>query len=150
MIDKSLAAGFLQVAIMGLLSLAFFTNSGHAYARCTAEDVKTGNCRLLPAADSPSSSSLAPTDQNPLLTPQTIQECKDLGISPEKCSEQAIASTRCLGGVGIPCGPSSNLPSSQPELSLFVVQILAGSGIAFVASIFGIRKLRTIKREKGQ
>lgn len=74
-----------------------------------------------------------------------LQECKELGISPEKCSEIEILKHRCLGGPGAPCGPSS---ASQPELDPFVVEVLAGSGMALVASIFGIRKLRTVKKKK--
>jgi hypothetical protein len=72
-----------------------------------------------------------------------LQECSDLGIARDKCSEQAILSTRCLGGPGMNCGSSSVL---QPKLDPFIAEILAGLGVTFVASIFGIRKLRGIKK----
>ncbi|UVS69262.1 hypothetical protein [Nitrososphaera viennensis] len=121
---RRLAAGFIAAVMAGIMSfssLAFFTNSEHAYAQ---------------------------TSQSPSPpTQQMLQECKELGISPEKCSENEILKHRCLGAVGSPCGSSSSV-ASQPELSPFVVEILAGSGIAFVASIFGIRKLRAIKKKR--
>jgi hypothetical protein len=122
--DKSLAIGILAVTIVGLLSLAFsLTNSVQVNAQ--------------------------PIEQNPspTATPQMLQECKEMGISLEKCSENEILKHRCLGAVGSPCGSSSSA-ASQPELGPFVVEILAGSGIAFVASIFGIRKLRSVKKKR--
>lgn len=79
------------------------------------------------------------------LSPAMLQECSDLGITREKCSEIEILKHRCLGGPGIPCG-SSNV--SQPELDPLIAEILAGLGVTLVASIFGIRKLRTIKKKK--
>ncbi|HVX02858.1 MAG TPA: hypothetical protein VHA09_06860 [Nitrososphaera sp.] len=130
MYDKSLVAGFIAVTIIGLLSLAFsLTNSVNVYAQYAP-----------PIEQNPPS----PTTTTP--TPQMLQECKDLGISPEKCSENEILKHHCFGAVGSPCG--TNNEPSQPELSPFVVQILAGSGIAFVASIFAIRKLRAIKKSR--
>jgi hypothetical protein len=125
--DKSLVAGFIVVTMVGLLSLAFsLTNSVHVYAQYAQ-----------------------PIEQNPspTATPQMLQECKDLGISPEKCSEKEILKHHCFGAVGSPCGSSSSA-ASQPELSPFVMQILAGSGVAFVASIFAIRKLRAIRKKR--
>jgi hypothetical protein len=123
--DKSLVAGFIIVTIAGLLSLAFsLTNSVHVYEQLIEQN-----------------------PPSPTATPQMLQECKDLGISPEKCSENGILEHHCFGAVGSPCGSSSSA-TLQPELSPFVVQILTGSGVAFMASIFAIRKLRTIKKKK--
>ncbi len=128
--DESLVAGFIAVTIIGLLSLAFsLTNSVKVYAQYA-----------------PPIEQIPPSPTTTTTTPQMLQECKDLGISPEKCSENEILKHRCFGAVGSPCG--TNNEPSQPELSPFVVQILAGSGIAFVASIFGVRKLRAIKKKR--
>jgi hypothetical protein len=53
---------------------------------------------------------------------------------------------RCLGPVGGTCPPDA---LQQPsKIDIFVFEILAGCCAAFVASVFGIRKLRKIKKER--
>lgn len=120
-----IASGF-AVGLAVAMSL-YFIHGVPAYARCTQQDIQTGNCKY-------------PGSDNPALTPEMFKECKDLGIMPEKCSEIEILKHRCLG---MYCGANA---AKQPVLDPVVAEILAGSGMAFAASIIGIRKLRGVKR----
>ena len=77
-------------------------------------------------------------------TPEQIQECNSLGISPEKCSEQAILSHRCIGAVGAPCG---NGLVSYPKIDPIVSAIMIGSGIALIGGILYVRRIRKTKTD---
>jgi hypothetical protein len=79
---------------------------------------------------------------NPAVTPEQYEECKTLGIKPEKCSEQEILQRHCLGGPNIPCGGSAK----PPELDPMVLSIMVGSGLAFAAGILTVRRFRNLKR----
>lgn len=124
--------------------MAFFANSKLAFARCTEEDVRTGNCQL-PDNEAPP----AAIGQNvpPTVTASMLQECKDLGIAVEKCTEEQILSARHITTC---CPPGVSDPNvvSEPKLDPIVIGILAGLGAAFVASIFAIRKLRALKKNR--
>jgi hypothetical protein len=75
-------------------------------------------------------------------TPEQLDECKTLGIEPERCSEEEIMKTRCLGGVGAPCGGTSR----PPELDSTTLYVLFGSGIAFMLGSLTVMKIRKSSR----
>jgi hypothetical protein len=80
-------------------------------------------------------------------SPAMLQECSDLGIAQEKCTEEQILNARHITTC---CPPGVSDPNavSEPKLDLIVIAILASLAAAFVASIFGIRKLRGIKKKR--
>ncbi|HVX02861.1 MAG TPA: hypothetical protein VHA09_06875, partial [Nitrososphaera sp.] len=99
MADKSLATSttiiFLAVIIIvggGSILVALCANGKLAYARCTEEDVKTGNCKL-PNNDTPPAA-IGQNEQPTVTTAAMLQECRDLGIASEQCTEEQILSAR--------------------------------------------------------
>ena len=74
-----------------------------------------------------------------LATPEQLEECKTLGIKPERCSDIEILK-RCLGPN---CGKESSLPMLDP----ITLSIIIGSGIALVAGVFAVRKISILKSE---
>lgn len=125
-VARSLAAG---LAILLLVSLHFMPSTP-VYARCSEQDIKAGTC------------SYPGSDQSASPTPDQLKECSDLGIVPEKCSEQEILKHHCIGFC-------SARAQERPLLDPVVAGIMAGSGVAFVASIMGVKKLRGIKKKPG-
>lgn len=118
-----------KVLFCGSLAvLAFATAAVHApispaYGRCTEEDVRTGNCKL-------------PGNNVPSLAQATLQECSNLGIKPEKCSEQAILSKRCIGPVE-GCGSDVHVPV---DVNINLLPIYIGIAGAFVAGVIYVNK----------
>lgn len=145
MADKNLAIVFLAF-LAGFLLVAFFANGKLAYARCTEEDVRTGNCQL-PNHDETPPAAIGQNEQPTVTTAAMLQECRDLGIASEQCTEEQILSARHITTC---CPPGVSDPNvvSEPKLNPVIIEILAGSGLALVASIIGIRKSRTIKKNK--
>lgn len=125
MAARGSAAGLAILLLF--LSLYYFMPSMPAYARCSEQDIKAGTC-AYPGSD-----------QN-LVTPEMIKECSDLGIKPEKCSEQEILNHHCIGFC-------SARAQERPLLDPVVAEIMAGSGVAFVASIMGVKKLRSVRKK---
>ncbi len=82
-------------------------------------------------------------NSNSTVTTEQLEECKNLGIKPDKCTENAILEHRCLGGVGAPCGGSYR-PS---ELDPVVLSILVGSGLALVTGTLCVRKVRKVRKK---
>ena len=72
-------------------------------------------------------------------TPEQLEECKTLGIKPEKCSDIEILRHRCLGPN---CGESS-----PPMLDPITLSIIIGSGITLVAGVFAVKKISIMKSE---
>jgi hypothetical protein len=125
-----------KILFCGSLAILAFIATVHesispAYGRCTEEDVRTGNCRL-PDNVAPS---LASANQTVLVTQATLQECSDLGIKPEKCSEQAILGKYCLGP-NEACNPV-HVPI---DVNINLIPIYVGIVVAFVAGIFYVRR----------
>ncbi|WP_337862452.1 hypothetical protein [Nitrososphaera sp.] len=82
----------------------------------------------------------------PKPTSDQLEECKSLGIRPEKCSEQAILSKRCLGGPGAPCGGSGvNIPI---DVNMNLIPIYLGIAGAFVAGVLYVKKASRWRRGK--
>jgi hypothetical protein len=78
-----------------------------------------------------SSSSKSPTSAQ-------LEECKQLGIEPEKCSEKAILSKNCIYPDGSCTHSYSGIPKDDPNISLIPVYI--GIAGAFVAGIVYVKK----------
>jgi hypothetical protein len=77
-------------------------------------------------------------------TQEQLEGCKRLDIPPEQCSDNTIlAKTRCLGGIGAPCGGGSTLPKLDPV----VLSILIGSGAALVTGTLYVRRVRRVRKK---
>lgn len=74
----------------------------------------------------------APADQ--------MERCSQLGIEPEKCTEQAILGKECLG---MSCNQQK-----EEKIDPIVVSILAGCAAAFVAGIVYVK--RTSREKSNQ
>ena len=70
-------------------------------------------------------------------TPDQLEECKELGIAPEKCSEQAILSKYCIGP-NEACNRSTEVKADPALIPLF-----AGIAIAFAAGVIYVQKTRS-------
>lgn len=116
----------IVVGVAIFLSL-YFVNGMPAYGRCSDADMKAGTCAY-------------PGSEQNSVTPGMLKECNDLGIRPEKCSENEILKHHCIGY----CSAQAQ---ERPLLDPVVAEILAGSGAAFVTSIVGVKKLRGVKRK---
>ena len=81
-------------------------------------------------------------NSNRVTTPEQFEECRRLGLEPEKCTEQEILSQHCLGGPNSPCGGTGR----PPDLDPVVLSILVGSGVAFVIGILSVKRIRKLKR----
>jgi hypothetical protein len=68
-------------------------------------------------------------------TEQQLAECKQLGIKPEKCSEQAILSSRCLG-------PNEACRNAHVpvDVNVQLAPLYLGIAGAFAASLVYIKK----------
>jgi hypothetical protein len=78
---------------------------------------------------------------NPVTTSEQFEQCKILGIGPQKCTEQEILSRYCLGGPNSQCGGTGR----PPDLDSAVLSILVGSGVAFVMGILYVRRIGKFK-----
>jgi len=78
------------------------------------------------------------------VTPQQLEECKTLGIKPEKCTEMEILKHHCLGPNSSGCDNNSY---RLPELDPIVLSILVGSGIALVTGTLYVRKIRKARKK---
>jgi hypothetical protein len=84
-----------------------------------------------------------PSSSNP--TPEQLEECKQLGIRPEKCSEQAILGKYCLGPneacnpVHVPNDhvPNDHVPN---DVTINLIPVYVGIAGAFVAGIVYVKK----------
>jgi hypothetical protein len=61
-----------------------------------------------------------------------MERCSQLGIEPEKCTEQAILGKECLG---MSCNQQK-----EEKIDSIVVSILAGCAAAFVAGIVYVKR----------
>lgn len=75
--------------------------------------------------------------------PAMLQECEDLGISADKCSEEAILKTRCLGGPNSPCNPSTEV-----KMDTALIPIYAGIAVAFAAGVLYVRHTRDSRKPR--
>lgn len=76
-------------------------------------------------------------------TPEQLEECKQIGIKPEKCTEQAILGTRCLG----PSEACKNAPIGN-DTNLNLIPIYIGIPVAFIAGVIYVKKTKDRKKEK--
>lgn len=73
-------------------------------------------------------------------TPEQLEECKTLGIELDQCSEATIlAKQRCTG-------PNCGVESPPPILDTVSLSMIIGSGIALVAGMFAVRKLKKVRK----
>lgn len=70
-------------------------------------------------------------------TPEQLEECSELGIDPEKCSEQAILSKYCIGP-----NEACNRPT-EVKVDTALIPIFAGIAIAFAAGVIYVQKSRS-------
>lgn len=68
-------------------------------------------------------------------TPEQLAECEQLGIKPEKCSEQAILSKHCIGPTDA-C-KDAHVPI---DVNLNLIPVYVGLAGAFIAGIIYVKK----------
>ncbi len=76
-------------------------------------------------------------------TPEMLQECTDIGISADKCSEQAILSKRCLGGPNSPCNPSTEV-----KMATALYPMYASIAVAFAAGVLYVRRTKDSRKPR--
>lgn len=76
----------------------------------------------------------APNAYGPLPTKEQLQECQELGIRPEKCSDTELLKQECLG-------PSCNIESQPPIVfDAPLISLFIGVGSAVVAGVWLLTK----------
>jgi hypothetical protein len=76
-------------------------------------------------------------------TPEILQECADIGISADKCSEQAILKTRCIG-----CGSNRMPDNPNFEVNFHLIPIYAGIAVAFAAGVLYVRRTKDSRKPR--
>lgn len=74
---------------------------------------------------------------------QQLQECKKLGIKPEKCSDDSILSKHCLG-------PNCGVEGRVPKLELSIYMIMIGCSVALVVGVIMVIRLRKLRKKNIQ
>ncbi|WP_415281004.1 hypothetical protein [Candidatus Nitrososphaera sp. FF02] len=72
-----------------------------------------------------------------------LEECADIGISADECTEEAIASERCIGCFIV---TSNHPPAPDPNIAL--TPIYAGIAIAFVAGVLYVRRTKDSRKAR--
>jgi hypothetical protein len=73
-------------------------------------------------------------------TPEQLEECKELGIEDEKCSEQAILSTKCIGMNCGDAGTTQVQVLQNPAMLAIFGLLAAGIGVATAAIYLKIKR----------
>lgn len=76
-------------------------------------------------------------------TPAQLEECKEIDISTDKCSEDAILSKRFIGGPGTRDGDSTRM-----EANTALIPIYAGIAIAFAAGVLYVRRTKDSRKPR--
>jgi hypothetical protein len=76
-------------------------------------------------------------------TLEMLEECADSGISADRCSEEAILKTRCLGGPNSPCNPSTEV-----EMDANLYPIYAGIAAAFAGGVLYVRRTKDSRKTR--
>ena len=75
--------------------------------------------------------------------PAIVQECNDLGISADKCTEEAILHKRFIGGPGTRDGDQSRV-----EANIALIPIYAGIAVAFAAGVLYVRRTKDSRKPR--
>lgn len=86
---------------------------------------------------------IATTINSTIATIQQLQECKKLGIKPEKCSDDSILSKYCLG-------PNCGVEGRLPKLELPIYTIMIGCSVALVVGVIMVIRLRKLRKKNIQ
>lgn len=81
-------------------------------------------------------------------TPAQLEECKEIGISADKCSEEVILNERCLGGPNSPCGSNRMPDNPNFEVNFHLIPIYAGIAIAFAAGVLYVRRTKDSRKPR--
>ena len=87
----------------------------------------------------------APDAYGPQPTQEQLQECKELGIRPGKCSDTEILSHKCLGPVVTEKGVNPCNPSDEPPITLdtpLAILFAAAGAAAVVGIVIALRLSR--------
>lgn len=76
-------------------------------------------------------------------TPAMLQECDEIGISADRCTEQAIMGKRNIGGPG-----TQHIDSGRMDTNIALFPIYAGITIAFVAGVLYVRRTKDSRKAR--
>jgi hypothetical protein len=76
-------------------------------------------------------------------TPAQLEECKEIGISMDKCSEETILNKRDIGGPGTHDGDQSRV-----EANIALIPIYAGIAAAFAAGVLYVRRTKDSRKTR--